>query len=260
MQKCDYCGFITKYNVNHCPSCGATRYTKIDSFNNYEVKNDSKRVYKCLSGGTLKHNSLYYIICFILAIIPLAYTTIIVFDIVPQLRDFAFKNGLHYNDSLTILFVYSVVIYLMILIFSLSTKLLKNYKYELAYFLYVALGGFLVVRPEANDIILWIAFYLLFFMIFPIITFGGIREYIDLSKSNKLIKKGMLIKNVKYELVSDDNNSKYNRIKVNYVSKDGVKLDLISSQCINFTPLDDTVDILIDKTNFNNYYIDFEIV
>ena len=37
MQKCDYCGFVTKYNLNHCPSCGATQYTKMDNFNNYEM-------------------------------------------------------------------------------------------------------------------------------------------------------------------------------------------------------------------------------
>ena len=259
MQKCDYCGYITKYNVNHCPSCGATRYTKIDSFNNYEVKNDSKRVYKCLNGGTLKHSFLYYIMCFILAIIPLAYIAIIVFNIVPQLRDFAFKNGMHYNDTLTLSFVYSIVIYLVILICSLNVNFLKNNKEKLVLFLYLVPWGYLGMMEE-KDISLWIVFYLFFFMIFPIIAFGGIREYLDSSKGDKLIKKGMLIKNVKYELVPDENNSKYNRIKVNYESKDGVKLNLISSQCINFTPLDDTVDILIDKTNLNNYYIDFEIV
>ena len=43
------------------------------------------------------------------------------------------------------------------------------------------------------------------------------------------------------------------------VSKDGVPIDLISKQSIRYIPNDNYVDILIDKTDFSNYYIDFEI-
>ena len=82
----------------------------------------------------------------------------------------------------------------------------------------------------------------------------------DKKKNKKLIDKGVIIKNLEYTLVPDKINPSLKRIKVNYVSKNGIDYDLLSKQLISYEPSDKTVDLLIDQDDVSNYYIDFEIV
>ena len=79
-----------------------------------------------------------------------------------------------------------------------------------------------------------------------------------LEKYNSLIKNGMLIKNVKYTLCPTSA-PHLNKLKVDYTTSNGVALNLVSQKMVVGTPDDKDVDILVDKTDFGNYYIDLEI-
>ena len=101
----------------------------------------------------------------------------------------------------------------------------------------------------------------------PFILIGrnGIKD-VDkqIEKLKKLSKTGILIKNLKYEVVSTGtviNGRKIYAIKVNYTTKSGVKIPLTSEEKHDgqLSREDGTVDLLIDPNDHSNYYIDFEI-
>ena len=103
---------------------------------------------------------------------------------------------------------------------------------------------------------------------------GGLKLLISGIKETKRLKKlsqkGMLVKNMPYELVSIGFIKKKNepkkeilrKIKVVFKNSDGVEIPLISDDKNNVEETaknDDTADLLIDPNDYSNFYIDFEI-
>lgn len=67
MQKCNYCGYVTKYSLDKCPTCGATQYTKLDSFSQYEVENSPTIKYKnIIKPMSFKHSKFSVMVSIVL--------------------------------------------------------------------------------------------------------------------------------------------------------------------------------------------------
>lgn len=86
----------------------------------------------------------------------------------------------------------------------------------------------------------------------------------NIKKLKALSQKGLLVKNMPYQLVESGttvNQQPVYCIKVEYENANGIKIPLISEQKFNnlLGDKDGTVDLLIDSDDFSNYYIDVEI-
>ena len=85
-------------------------------------------------------------------------------------------------------------------------------------------------------------------------------------KVERLSKTGLLVKNLNYEIIyigTQTNITKpVYKIKVFYENQTGVKVPFISNTKYDRVPTGSTgtADLLIDPSDFSNYYIDFEIV
>lgn len=111
--------------------------------------------------------------------------------------------------------------------------------------------------------------FLLIFMILPIIfIFIGIINMIKINKRvriiNELNQKGKLIKNLKYHLENSDitiNNVKIQRLVVDYKLPSGSIITLYGDPRYDKKSFDSDglVDLVIDESNPDNYFIDFEI-
>lgn len=84
-----------------------------------------------------------------------------------------------------------------------------------------------------------------------------------ISKLMDLAKKGVLVKNLNYEIVSYKNKTNKYQIKISYMDELGAVKTLFSdvkkSTIRGLNNLTETADILIDPNDDKNYYIDFEI-
>lgn len=85
-------------------------------------------------------------------------------------------------------------------------------------------------------------------------------------KVEKLSKSGMLIKNLDYEIINMGTDINITRptyqIKVLYKNQTGVKVPFISNVKFDRVPtgVSGTADLLVDPSDYSNYYVDFEIV
>ena len=87
----------------------------------------------------------------------------------------------------------------------------------------------------------------------------------DLERVKYLSEKGMLIKNIPYEIVPSNvyiNGNPVCCLKIIYKSATGTEIPLISDQKFNgiYPDKDGTCDLLIDSNDYSNYFIDFEII
>lgn len=104
--------------------------------------------------------------------------------------------------------------------------------------------------------------------------FGGLKfaieEFIALKRLKRISKTGMLVKNIPYEVVETNivtnifakEKKTFKRIKIIFKNSAGVRIPLVSelkSNIEDMMKIDDTVDLLIDPTDYSNFYIDFEI-
>ena len=109
-----------------------------------------------------------------------------------------------------------------------------------------------------------------FFMLILILIGTGVVIYdnnrrnirkIKLEKLKALSKKGRLIKNLPYEIVSSSYEGAFN-LRVNYFDPEGKLHTLESLPKTGLDPeeiTDKRVDLLVDPNDYTNYYIDFEI-
>lgn len=101
----------------------------------------------------------------------------------------------------------------------------------------------------------------------PFILIGkyGIKKYKkNIEKLNILSQKGILIKNMPYEIKPTGtvvNNQRVYAIEVQYELDNGTKIPLRSEAKYDgiLARPDGTVDLLIDPNDISNYFIDFEI-
>lgn len=98
------------------------------------------------------------------------------------------------------------------------------------------------------------------------IGFNGVRKAnSDLERVMVLSQRGILIKNIPYEIVLSNvyiNGNPICCLKIIYKSATGTEIPLISDQKFNgiYPDKDGTCDLLIDSNDYSNYFIDFEII
>ena len=107
------------------------------------------------------------------------------------------------------------------------------------------------------------SYVILFFPMFSIALglFSIVLSLNDIKKLHNLEKNGTLIKNIVYSLEEIEiKRGKYLKvIAVDYVKSDDNKLHLISDLPRKNIDVIGYVDLLIDKNNLNNFYIDFNL-
>lgn len=85
----------------------------------------------------------------------------------------------------------------------------------------------------------------------------------DIKKIEKLCKKGILVKGMKYKIVNTGTmvaGHYYKCIEVNYKNVNGIEIPLYSETKYDIDKhKKDTVDLLIDPDDYSNYFIDYEI-
>ena len=85
----------------------------------------------------------------------------------------------------------------------------------------------------------------------------------DIKRINKLCKKGILVKGMKYKVVNTGTmvaGHYYKCIEVNYKNANGIEIPLYSETKYDIEKYKkDTVDLLIDPDDYSNYFIDYEI-
>ncbi len=256
MQKCNYCGYVTKYSLDKCPTCGATQYTKIDNFSQYEVENTPTIEYKNIIKPMSFKNIKFSIIISIFLIIAL------IFLIVELI------NGLIIgitNDNFIFLFTcFTYLLCILLPLIGLKNKIIVCISLIIYYILlnYVISKGLSIYNDKIFAYAVHIPFNLLtaFASSYCLTMLPSIiRSFSEEKKYNSLKNNGILIKNLNYTTKKDKNNPNLKKLVVKYISKDNIEFELVSKQSFYRIPKDDTVDLLIDKTNFNNYFIDFEI-
>ncbi len=256
MQKCNYCGYVTKYSLDKCPSCGATQYTKLDNFSQYEVERTPNIKYRNLiKPSTFKHLKLNVVVSLVLI-------TFLVF------LSLSIVNGLIVgitNDNFVYLFTCLTYFLCIILpLIGMKSKIIVGVSLVLYYILlckFVSKG--LSIYGET---IFVYSFHIPFNLLTAIASSYCLAVFPSIVRSasekthfNSLIDNGILIKNLNYTTRKDRKNSNLIKLVVKYITKDNVEFELESKQSFYKLPKDNTVDLLIDKTDFNNYFIDFEI-
>ncbi len=87
----------------------------------------------------------------------------------------------------------------------------------------------------------------------------------DIARINKLSKHGLLVKGMPYKVIDTGEfvlNKHYKCIEVNFKNSAGVEIPLYSETKYDIEEkmaTNNTVDLLIDKDDYSNYYIDYEI-
>ena len=273
MQKCNYCGVITKYKVDKCPYCGATQYSEIDAIEGqpYELKSVAGIKFSGIPKPKVTNNSKHLLIAIITGI------ALIVLLIGLSLIVFAgIDNASRNSDeglvaiALVFLLIFSLGISIFFFIKTKNDELGDSYDEVMEYFpkilITLVVIGIISVLSGAFIIIAFIIGFIVAFFVFSFLAYMCGSSYNEwkskdtsLERYSSLLKNGMLIKNVPYKLEPVGNGSNLNRLSVDYTTSSGVRLRLKSDKIYSGIPADKDVDILVDKTNYGNYFIDLEI-
>jgi len=256
MQKCNYCGYVTKYSLDKCPSCGSTQYTKLDSFSKFEVKKNPNIKYNNIVKPTcIKHILLYFVVSITLIIFCLSLLVVTINGI---------KSGIT-RENFIYLFIcltYLICIFSPLIGVKKQALMYGLLSVHFIIFCVVLYEGILLYgeRIFINAIHIPILVLLALASFYCLVKLPSIiRNFYENGKYNSLKKNGILIKNLNYSIKNDTNNPSLKKLVVKYITKDNIEFELESKQSFYTIPKDNTVDLLIDNTNFNNYFIDFEI-
>lgn len=231
MLVCSYCGRHFKHDYESCPGCGSGSFKKINDTVELVIDTPPKDGYHISTESYSKEKSNYKIIKIFLYIMM----------------------GIIFLSSLGILI--PLIIFILIGIMSLFGS----------------------IDIEGIENIIPVIIFLLLFFVSDIIFGCGflylIKYLLDKQRDradnnivrvNKLAKEGMLIKNMPYELVESGNvimGKPIYCIKINFKFENGTVLPLISNPKFDGVDMEKekSVDLLIDKNDYKNYYIDYEI-
>jgi hypothetical protein len=279
MQKCDYCGRITKYKVDCCPYCGSSKYTELETINGqpYEITDISKINFRNIpKPSTTKNTKNLLIICILGAILII---TVVALGLVSISGLATFASG--YGKTSTLLASLCILIYTIgniIVGFSIFSKTKKGEldssnilkKYSVASIILTILVSTSFGVDGFFAIFLMLVVFIPLTFEFTYFSYWISSAYINfkanhkadkyqMDRYNSLMRNGVLIKNVKYSLEPSSPGSKLNRLKIDYTTSDGAPLHLLSQKEFVGEPDDKDADILIDKTDYSNYFIDLEI-
>lgn len=275
MQKCDYCGIITKYKVDHCPYCGATSYTEIDAMDGkpYEITNISKIKFNNIPKPKNANGTQHIVVMILLGIVLCGLFAGTLFLVLGSLGGILTGQA-ELGEVLPLLLVSASMIISKILAVMVFVKTKKGEivdMEQLPKFLlkllwlpvvFAILGGGFdgffdgMVMAIGLIIEMLATVYISYWFTNAYMNFKNSKRGIE--KYNSLIKNGMLIKNVKYTLLPTSIPN-LNKLKVEYTTSDGIALNLVSQKVYSGTPDDKDADILVDKNDFGNYFIDLEI-
>ena len=231
MLVCNYCGRHFKHEYESCPGCGSGNFKKINDIKEMVIEKAPSDGYHITIDSFEKEKKMHKIIKIILYVF--------------------LGTGL----ISSLLFIIPILIIIGIIIFSvLTTNGIQEAEPLIPMILFLIIFLFIVVGSNGGMIFL---FKLLL---------DNQQERIDkdIVRVNKLAKEGMLIKNMPYELVESGNvimGKPVYCIKVDFKFENGTVIPLTSNPKFDGVDRDkdNSADLLIDKNDYSNYYIDFEI-
>jgi len=123
---------------------------------------------------------------------------------------------------------------------------------------------FKVEGAEIGDILLFIFIFWLFAIIILIDGVRGIRRYgTEKKRYDYLEQHGKLVRDLKYSLICFEGRKrrKYYKVSINYELESGSCVNLVDKRVFlkSESKGRDTVDLVIDPNDINNYYIGFDI-
>ncbi len=231
MLVCSYCGRHFKHDYESCPGCGSGSFKRINDIKEMVIEKPPKDGYKISTDSYEKEKKIN-------KIIKIVFYAIGGFTLVTALP-------------------FVGIFFVMLVIFLLG--LLSIIEVEGLMAMIPIMLIFLLM--SVVDIVSNAGMYFLFKII---LDNKKIQIENEIVRVNKLAKEGMLIKNMPYELVESGNvimGKPIYCIKVDFKFENGTIVPLTSNPKYDGVDRDtnNSADLLIDKNDYSNYYIDFEI-
>jgi hypothetical protein len=231
MLVCSYCGRHFKHDFESCPGCGSGSFKRINDIKEMVIEKPPKDGYKISTDSYEKEKKINKIIKYV-------FYGIVGFSIISSL-------------PFIIIFLFMLVMILLSLVSIVEVEEIGGM------IVFLLIFGIIII----SDFIMCGGTYFLFK-----IVLDNQKKKIenDIIRVNKLAKEGMLIKNMPYELVESGNiimGKPIYSIKVDFKFENGTVIPLISNPKFDGIDRDknNSADLLIDKKDYSNYYIDFEI-
>ena len=148
----------------------------------------------------------------------------------------------------------------------LKSELIGSFMVIILFAIPFFLGGLLMLKVEGakiGDMLFMMFGFWLFAIIFLIDGIRGIKRYgTEMKRFDYLEQHGRLVKDLKYSLILfESRKNRHYKMSVDYELESGSCVSLVDKRSFlkSESKGRDTVDLIIDPNDINNYYIGFDI-